>query len=66
MSEERWRERYDKLAEDTLEVYGIVYGQLTDPERDMGADERIAAAANELHWAANRLEARGIFDSADL
>jgi hypothetical protein len=58
-----WHSAYTRLLADVREFYEIVYGQLTDPERDMDPDARIAAAVNEVVWADRRLQARELFDT---
>ena len=62
-----WKAAYDALADHSMEVYGIVFAMLTDPEGRYGTeDERLAVAANEVQWAAKNLEARLIFDRAGI
>jgi hypothetical protein len=64
---ERVTAERNEIAETAMEVYGIVYAQLTDPERPFdGPEDRIAAAANEVRYAAINLEARRIFTASGL
>lgn len=61
-----WRSRYEALAKETREIYASVYCLLTDADRPIDESQRIALAANELHWAGQSLEAREIFDNSEV
>lgn len=66
-TETDWRERYEALAKETRETYASVYCMLTDPEKPYAdLEERLAVAANELYWANQSLQARGIFDNSEV
>lgn len=62
-----WQERYEALAKETREIYASVYCMLVDPTKPYAdIEERVAAAANELYWAGQSLEARQVFDASEV